>query len=214
MKKILQLLFPQHETSSLKVTWNFVVLFIWTNSRLAGQLSCTRVTGFFWAGCGGLSTYVLRCPLSQLRLILNQTLGLKPCRFGSGCCMAYTLKQAPCLLFCRGGLDAGLVNWLVSLWKSWVTPNFQIAFTCPMGCPQNSVLSTATFIRRAPFSPAVREGRTCWQQYGHKAPGPRTNLCYQPFLGSLDSSHRCSFCLILPHPGPYGAETLSWNNKL
>lgn len=145
MKKILQLLFPQHETSSLKVTWNFVVLFIWTNSRLARQLSCTRVTGFFWAGCGGLSTYVLRCPLSQLRLILNQTLGLKPCRFGSGCCMAYTLKQAPRLLFCRGGLDAGLVNWLVSLWKVLGNSKFSNCFYLPYGlspklCTQHSHL--------------------------------------------------------------------------
>lgn len=188
--------------------------FIWTNFCLAGQLSCTRVTGFSWAGSGGLSIHELRWPLFQLRLILNQILGFKTCRSGSGCCMAYTLRHGSCLLLCRGGLDAGLSGLFSVPVESLGYDRIFKTLAWSVGCVQHSVLSTATFIRKAPFFPAAREVRTCWQQYAHKVPDPRTSLCYQPFLGLLHSSHNCSLCLILPHPGLHGSEPLSWNNKL
>lgn len=43
--------------------------------------------------------------------------------------------------------------------KSWITPNFQISFTCLVGCSQHSVLNTTSFIRGVPYFPASWEGR-------------------------------------------------------
>lgn len=71
-----------------------------------------------------------RCPLFWPRLILKQTLGLKPCRFGSGSCNGMHPKAGSTSL--QGSLWMLVwARWLASLWKGLGDSEFSVLLYLP-----------------------------------------------------------------------------------